>query len=383
MLKLQEFIRENPDNWEDLLKHSPYNLTIKRSDKLVIFNYNQFVSDFGNPIVQESRGIILEEGSWEVVCMGFSKFFNYGEPHAASIDWKTARVQTKVDGSVIKIFYYDGQWRVATNGMINAFETPAVSAHPENNTIQTTFGELFVKCARNQGLDKEGLNKDYTYIFELTTPYNEQVIKYEKPAIWHIGTRNNKTLEELRVDINIQKPQEWSFQTLEDVIKTAQTFQTEQEGFVVVDGNWQRVKVKSPYYVAASHYFNDTLALSKLIAIFLSGDYDEFLAYYPKYTTLINKMKNFVIQQVEKIEKDSSFWSEKIKKIPDLSKKDFFLQIKNNENSAYLCKLYEYYTGIRSELPSPKQYVLRQVNISKQIKKYLRENGITEDTALL
>ena len=28
--------------------------------------------------------------------------------------------QEKVDGSLIKVFYYDGEWRVATNGTIDA-----------------------------------------------------------------------------------------------------------------------------------------------------------------------------------------------------------------------------------------------------------------------
>ena len=35
-------------------------------------------------------------GEWRVVCMPFSKFFNYREKHASSIDWSTARVYEKV-----------------------------------------------------------------------------------------------------------------------------------------------------------------------------------------------------------------------------------------------------------------------------------------------
>lgn len=384
MTRLQEFIKKNPVEWEILLKHDPYNLTIKHEDGLVIFNYQLWNSDLGDPMVQECRGIILEEGSWKIVCRGFDKFFNYGEAHAANIDWETTRVQTKVDGSILKCYYYNGQWRVATNGMINAFEVMAVSAHQENNTVATTFGDLFRQCAKNQSLNLGLLDKNNTYIFELTTPYNEQVIKYNKSAIWHIGTRSNITGEEFNIDIGIQKPEEWEFQTLDDVVAVASRFKDEQEGFVAVDGNYNRVKIKSPYYVATSHYFNDTLALSKLIGIFFSGDYEEFLAYYPKYAKIIRTMENFVSERVKIVKKDAEYWGKIIKSGQNVPiKSAFYLQVKDQYSGNYLCKLYDYLTGIRPVLYSPKEYVMRDIHLYGDIKKHLRAVGLIKDETLL
>ena len=40
MLKIQEFILAH-DNWRELLASSPYNLSIKRDGKLILFKYNQ------------------------------------------------------------------------------------------------------------------------------------------------------------------------------------------------------------------------------------------------------------------------------------------------------------------------------------------------------
>ena len=66
---------------------------------LVLFKYSQIASDMSLPIVQESRGVILDEADgWRVVSRAYDKFFNYGEPNAAEIDWTTAVVQEKVDG---------------------------------------------------------------------------------------------------------------------------------------------------------------------------------------------------------------------------------------------------------------------------------------------
>ena len=36
-------------------------------------------------VVQECRGLILEEGTWAVACWPFAKFFNAEEPNAAAV----------------------------------------------------------------------------------------------------------------------------------------------------------------------------------------------------------------------------------------------------------------------------------------------------------
>lgn len=50
-------------------------------------------SPFGNPLVQEARGIIIDTEKMEVVCWLFRKFGNFTESYADEIDWDTACVQ--------------------------------------------------------------------------------------------------------------------------------------------------------------------------------------------------------------------------------------------------------------------------------------------------
>src|SRR5690606_7473422 len=79
------------------------------------------------------------------------------------------------------------------------------------------------------------------------------VVPYTEISIKHIGTRNLDTLEELNVDIGVSKPKEYSFKSLDECIRVAQELPFNEEGYVVVDGNWHRIKVKSPAYVAVHH----------------------------------------------------------------------------------------------------------------------------------
>ena len=63
-LNIIKFIREHPDNWEELLRGEPYYITARwgtgRHEGLVLLKYTQFGSDFTNPIVKECRGLILD-----------------------------------------------------------------------------------------------------------------------------------------------------------------------------------------------------------------------------------------------------------------------------------------------------------------------------------
>lgn len=182
-LKLLDFIREH-ENWEELLINSPYNLRIIRKDDYILLKYKQTESDFSLDIVKECRGIILRESDYRVVCFPFVKFFNANEPNAATIDWKSARVQEKIDGSLIKIWCDDkngvSEWHVSTNGNIDAFSSPI------DNDISpyTNYGSLFMSVFGRQNFNK--LNKNYTYIFELVSPYTKIVTYYPYTDIYHL-----------------------------------------------------------------------------------------------------------------------------------------------------------------------------------------------------
>lgn len=249
------FIKENAD-WREILKNE-YGITIKEEYPYAIFNYG-LTSDFSSQIVQESRGIIINTDTLEVVCFPFRKFGNYNESYADKIDWNTARVQDKIDGSIVKMWFDNGKWAFSTNSMIYADKAIA------NAMTGETFMDIIEKADNFHGLEKANniLNKNCTYIFELVSPETQVVVRYDKPHLYHIGTRNNVTGQELITDIGIEKPKEYPLKSLGDCINAAiklnqskdgEVHKVSKEGYVVVDGNWNRIKVKSPDYLMLHH----------------------------------------------------------------------------------------------------------------------------------
>ena len=103
--RILEFIKNNPDTWEEKLNEKF--IRTNHNGDLVCFKYAT-EADFSDPLVCEARGIIIDVVQRVVVCWPFDKFFNVQEQYAADIDWNSARVLEKIDGSMIKLFWYKG-----------------------------------------------------------------------------------------------------------------------------------------------------------------------------------------------------------------------------------------------------------------------------------
>jgi hypothetical protein len=290
MLKLLEFIRENTD-WEEQLLNDPYHIRIRRSDGFIIFSYGA-EADFRIDVVKECRGIILDEtDGYKPVCVPFFKFGNYGESYADDIDWNTARVQEKIDGSLIKVWCHKGVWHVSTNKTINA-----ESARTDNN--KDTFMNVFHEAWARTGKQFSELNPDHTYMFELVSPQTRVVIPYTETKLYHTGTRDKNTLQELHVDIGIEKPKEFSIATIEACVEAAKNLDKYHEGFIVVDSHWRRVKVKSPLYIAIHHALNNISSEKRIIDLIVSGEDAEVVSYFPEYADMFQSMRERMDQLI-------------------------------------------------------------------------------------
>lgn len=291
------FIYNNPDNWGELLTNKCIN--IKRDNDLCIFNYD-IGCNFEDPIVQEARGIIIDTNKLQVVCWPFRKFGNYSESYADNIDWSSARVQEKIDGSIIKLWFNKDtdKWVWSTNGVIYASKT--------SNSLGFNFLDLIKSTVNYSKIDFDNLNKDLTYIFELVSPNNQIVIKYDIPKLYHIGTRNNLSGVELNVDINIDKPMEYKLTSLEDCIVAVGKLNSnncvDHEGFVVVDKYWNRVKVKSPeYFLLHKITTNDNLCKKSIIKILLNDNIN-LQEFYKGYRGKVSIIKYYDYKLAELFE---------------------------------------------------------------------------------
>ena len=289
MIELQKYIKKYG---LDKLKTNFGIKTIfsQKYPELVLLKYDQIESPMGETEVQQSRGIILNTlDNFKIISRPFDKFFNYKEGHAADINWNTATCFDKRDGSMMCLYKYKDTWNVQTSG------NPDAAGIVFGNEF--TFNELFW-----QVWDKleyslpHNIHENLNFIFELETPYNKVVVDHKKNQLVLIGIRDKITGEEFDIrtftDFNYKKCPTYSLNNIEDILKCAKELNPlENEGYVIVDQQFNRIKVKSPAYVAL-HHMKDRMTPRKMIAICLSNESEEVLSYFPEYKEIYDKVQN-------------------------------------------------------------------------------------------
>lgn len=315
-LNIQWFIEQHSD-WEKLLSEKPYCLHITKDNfngkNLVMFKYDQIESDMSLPIVQECRGLILDFDTNDIVSFPFKKFFNAGETNAAKIDWSSCWVGEKIDGSITKVVKIGDKLLWSTNGVPNAFNAPLAE---QIGCTAKSFGDLMLIGLKNafdeylkKALDnhrcfdsseewfKSLLQEGYTYIFELTSPFSKVVVQFHDTKLNFLGCRNNETFEETYfTDHDLKNyfntPKVFPLTSLDECKKATEAMGPDQEGFVVCDKNFNRIKVKSILYVSLAHMRNNgVLSYERGIEIVRGNELEEVVTYFPEFKEHLEKIK--------------------------------------------------------------------------------------------
>ena len=302
-------------------------------------------SDMSNPIVQEARGIILEviEEQFEdystrkvtLLAHSFDKFFNYTEGEGIKVlehfDWGNYTFQEKRDGSLLRVWYYKGKWRVSTSGTIDAKKaTIDIPSNPYGS-----FEDMFLNIVREYGdVYFINLNENYTYSFEMTGPENKIVVDYDKNELTLIGIRDNITNKELDIyKVNpfksIKTPRRWAFdKDMETALMNVNSW-SNFEGLVLTDAYFNRVKIKTEEYVALHRMADETSSDRGVMSIILNGTIDDVVNRLPHLQARVDRIQEFLRQEAEGIEKliNSIDYSQ--------DRKTIALQIKDNEYSMH------------------------------------------------
>lgn len=305
----------------------------KGRPNLILLKYDQINSPFAEPIVRECRGIILDEADeWRVVSRSFDKFFNHGESHAAAIDWSTACVQEKVDGSLMSVYWHDGEWQVATTG------TPDASGPVGSGVL--TFRDLFWQTFGAADLWLDPAAAGFTFLFELTAPENRVVVPHQSRSLTLLAGRHAETGAWLTPDVaaswfdgDVRTVREFPLQSIDQIVATFDRLSPlAQEGYVIVDGAFNRIKVKHPGYVAM-HHAKDGVSPRSLLEIVRRGEAPEFLAHFPEIADEANRIR----ERFEALcaEVDADFDS--LRHLP--TQKDFALQATKRKQSGALFAL--------------------------------------------
>lgn len=317
MLKVQEFLR-NGGALEDLARE-PYNLFVRKhdTDGRVLLKYSP-ASPKNDPICQECRGLILDaENNWEIVCRSFNRFFNAGEEEAAELTGRI-RVYEKVDGSICRFYYFRGEWYCASMMGMDAREIWIDDKY--------NFFDLVLRALAEYDLTWDefvhDLNTEFSYTYELATQDNVVVVPHEGYHLYYLGHRHLSSDKEFfSPDRRTEYCNVYDFSSLEEVQQAATFLGDNQEGFVVVDENWNRVKVKGDRYFKLHFMLNN--GKPDCLSLILNDGKDEFLSYFPRFRNDFEEVE----EQLSDIEWYAELLRDNTSVFWDYSRKDFAASI--------------------------------------------------------
>lgn len=294
MLKLIKEIKE--EGLKTVI--NKYGLIVRYIDDKVLLKYHAINSIPYKYVdaCREARGIILEMNTWKVYSFGFRRFFNLNEVEDHGFNWLSFDVLKKKDGSLISLYWdwYNEMWQAATTGTIYG------DAQLDDNGI--TFRELFWNTI---DIDTTKLNKDYVYNFELCTPFN-QVVVYHSDA--HVsllsvkdrtqidngcfGELSRSEVESIADLIGVDVVEKYSFTSKEDLIDFVHSEDGSSfEGVVLVDDNFNRIKLKNLIYCELHHNMTNINDVA-LFKILLTGEGDEVIANFPHLKDRLDELTN-------------------------------------------------------------------------------------------
>jgi hypothetical protein len=299
MKNLLEYLESNPIHslTED------FGITVKQYEKegLYVLNYSQIDSPKTHPIVMECRGIILDT-DYNVVCLPFDRFFNLGEALdiTGDFNFNTSVAYEKADGSLIKVYYWDGSWRIATRGTAFA-ETENYTGEKFETLVLKALGFNSLK-EFSEALKSVSIPISITFLFEYCSPHNRIVTPYTKDELICLGARYDwgEELKDSKLSMlisyfnsvcdNVRRAEEYKLSDEDSVKKFVNSLPDLKEGVVCKDlSTGLRIKVKADLYVAIHRLRGDSLPTPKRIMnLIVTNETEEYLSYFPENQELFD-----------------------------------------------------------------------------------------------
>lgn len=296
-MEVSKFLENNSfDDIKLKLINEPYNLIIKEDidyPNLYMITYKRGISNLDNELVSQCRGLIVEKSTNRIVCYTFNKSFEY-ENTDNDFNWKNYKIQRSIDGTQIRLFYYNNKWNVAT--------TRCIDAKKSFWNSDKSFYDLFLETYPNFPYDK--LNINCSYAFVLCHPDNKIVVSYDKPKLYHVLTRNLHSLKEINSDIGIDMP-EIMHCDIENILNDMNDIsELKYEGFMLCDDQFRRIKLKYKYYDNIKNLLYNT---NNKFFRYLNLKYDRqlltYLNFFKEDTELFNQFKMEINNLVRNIYK--------------------------------------------------------------------------------
>ena len=216
----------------------------------------------------------------EVISASLPKFTNWGEnpehfPVPTSL--QNCTVVEKLDGSLLIVSKYKGQYILRTRGTVDA------STMANGHEL-----ELFKSTILNKLYDNND-TWNYSVLFEWLSPINKIVLSYGDEPDWYlVGVINHDdysltpqfVLDRYAINAEIKRPATYTFTDVNDLLQNVDQWKG-KEGVCVYSKNDQTIhKVKGAWYLALHHMKSELSNIEKVMDVWLEQGMPDYNTFY-------------------------------------------------------------------------------------------------------
>ena len=293
---------------------------------LLIYCYTQkcLFEQFWNPTTRHCRGLVTTLGG-EIVSKPFERFFNLGEPSAPHPPKKCDYLAfEKLDGSLLNIANYNGEWICTTKASFN------------NPYTEFAYTQLD-RCLTDY------LAKDVTLMTEVVLSAEEDDMRravVHEPGLYFLGATHTPTRKDLNPTMfygswNGFFPQLYK-NSVDELLQQSNEIEG-TEGWVVRYSNGLRLKIKTVWYLKLFRLISKLDTTVKLRI--LTGDtLDDLLVDVPE--ELQEEVQNIYNEIYTKVDHRYTLIKDRFNLIGKCKdRKTFAQRVQNESDKSYLFKL--------------------------------------------
>lgn len=264
----------------------------------------EFPEPYKQTEIEENNCFIYEKDTNKIVCRNIPKSYELtpGSSRISNYDMflnkyenETFVVNDYIDGTVIRLYWYDGCWRVSTNKTIDAYTSFWNS--------KSSFGKLFeetYKAMSGKNLG-EGLSKENTYVFMLSHPSNRAVNTSDKKTLYLLAIIDNKTGMYKKHDECYINPPEYRFRSLKEALEELNSNDTGLVLSTTISGSKVYFKYKNNKFEEAKSLKGNTTNMQFRYLELLKEDHENktkkaglFLLNFPEASYALTNFQLFV-----------------------------------------------------------------------------------------
>ena len=225
----------------------------------------------------------------EVISAGFPRFTNWGEnpdhfPVPNSL--RNCTVMEKLDGSLLIVSKYKGQYILRTRGTVDA----SVLANGHELEL---FKEKFLKRLIHDTSDTWNVS----ILFEWVSPINKIVLNYGDEPDWYVvgivyhsdySLYSQEDLDVWAKNKGFKRPATYTFNDINDLSMLVKSWE-KLEGVVVYSKNDQVLhKLKSDWYLIRHRLKDEFSSLEKVLDFYLDSGYPDFHTFQSKIAEVVD-----------------------------------------------------------------------------------------------